>query len=181
MTTIDFLLSILFKLAGALFLLRAWLQLVKADFYNPASQFVVRLTHPIIGPLRRIIPPIGPLDSACLLMALIAIGAGLAVRLLLAGMEIPLPALLLAALLHPLSLTMDMLFSVLVGRAILSWFSQGYNPVERVLAQLTEPLLGPIRRLIPPIGGLDLSVMALLFLIYLLRYYLLPDLLGVRI
>ncbi len=181
MATIDFLLATLFKLVAILFLLRVWLQLVKADYYNPASQFVVRLTHPVIGPLRRIIPPLGPLDSASLLLAIVAIVVGLAVRLLLAGADIPLFAVLLATPLQLLGLVLDLLFYVLIARAILSWFSQGYNPVERVMAQLTEPLLAPIRRLIPPIGGLDLSVMALLFIIYLLRNFLLPDLFGVRI
>ena len=59
---------------------------------------------------------------------------------------------------------------VLIIRAILSWISQGHNPIEMVLHQLTEPLLAPIRRIIPPMGGLDLSVMiAIIGLIFLSR------------
>lgn len=181
MSTIDFLIATAFKVLTLLFLLRVWLQLVRADYYNPISQFVVRVTHPLVGPLRRALPSIGRLDSASLLLAIIAVWLGLVVRLLIAGLPSP---WLLALPVTPVNLVreaLDLLFYVLMGRVILSWVSQGYNPLDRVLGQMTEPMLAPIRRLIPPIGGLDLSVMALMFIIYLVRYYLLPDLFGIQL
>lgn len=181
MATIDFLVSTLFTLITLLFLLRLWLQLVSADYYNPISQFVVKVTHPLVRPLRRALPSIGRLDTASLVLALVAIWLGVVVRLLIAGGGTqPVVALLLTPQLL-VSACLDLLFYVLIGRVILSWVSQGHNPMERLLGQMTEPLLAPIRRIVPPVGGLDLSVMALMFIIYLLRYYLLPDLLGVRL
>lgn len=181
MATIDFLVSTLFKVITLLFLLRLWLQLVSADYYNPVSQFVVKVTHPLVRPLRRALPSFGRLDTASLVLAISTVWLGIVVRAWLAKLGVqPLMALVVT----PQVLVgecLDLLFYVLIVRVILSWVSQGYNPMERLLGQMTEPLLAPIRRIVPPVGGLDLSVMALMFLIYLLRYYLLPDLFGIQV
>ena len=154
-----FLISTIFNLYLMVVLLRFWLQLSKADFYNPMSQFVVKATHPIIGPMRRVIPSIGAIDVATLVLALIvAMGKYLALSLLLGGNINPIDMIIIGAL-SVLKEFLTLVFWVLILRAILSWVSQGSSPVEYVLQQLTEPFLAPIRRILPPMGGLDLSVL----------------------
>ena len=154
-----FLISTIFNLYLMVVLLRFWLQLSKADFYNPMSQFVVKATHPIIGPMRRVIPSIGAIDVATLVLALIvAMGKSLALSLLLGGNINPIGMIIIGAL-SVLKEFLTLVFWVLILRAILSWVSQGSSPVEYVLQQLTEPFLAPIRRILPPMGGLDLSVL----------------------
>ena len=81
---------------------------------------------------------------------------------MIAGIPIMIPGVFISALMNVIGEAFQLLFWVLLIRAILSWFSQGYNPIEMVLGQLTEPLLAPIRRVIPPIAGLDLSIVVLL-------------------
>ncbi len=154
-----FLIDTIFDLYLMVVLLRFWLQLAKADFYNPMSQFVVKATHPIIGPMRRVIPSIGAIDVATLILALlVAIGKYLALSLLLGGNINPIGMIIIGAL-SVLKEFLTLVFWVLILRAILSWVSQGSSPVEYVLQQLTEPFLAPIRRILPPMGGLDLSVL----------------------
>ena len=157
-----FLLDTIFTIALMIVMLRLWLQLVRADFYNPLSQFVVKATNPLIIPMRRVIPSIGPLDTSSLILALfVAAAKVVTIQLLLAG-QVNLAATALGAVVVLFKEAFSLLFWVIVIRAIMSWFSQGRNPMENLLHQLTEPLLSPIRRVIPPIGGLDLSVIVLL-------------------
>uniref|UniRef100_UPI00241BEAEB YggT family protein n=2 Tax=Idiomarinaceae TaxID=267893 RepID=UPI00241BEAEB len=77
--------------------------------------------------------------------------------------------IVIQGILTTISSLLSMLFWVLIIRAILSWFSQGYNPVEAMLHQITEPLLAPLRKVIPPIGGLDLSVLVVIIALQFLR------------
>ena len=164
-----FLLDTIFTIALMIVMLRLWLQLVRADFYNPLSQFVVKATNPLIIPLRRVIPSIGPLDTASLLLALLVAAAKvLTIQLLLAG-EVNLGATVVGAIVVFIKEAFSLLFWVIVIRAIMSWFSQGRNPMEHLLHQLTEPLLSPIRKIIPPMGGLDLSVLVLLIALQFLQ------------
>lgn len=159
MNAMVFLISTIFNLYLMVVLLRFWLQLSKADFYNPLSQFVVKATHPLIGPMRRIIPSVGSIDVATLILALlVAMGKYLALSLLLGGNINPLGMIIIGAL-SVLKEFLTLVFWVLIMRVILSWVSQGGSPFEYVLHQLTEPLLSPIRRVLPPMGGLDLSVL----------------------
>ncbi len=186
MTAINFLISTLFSLYLMVVLLRIWLQAARADFYNPLSQFVVKATHPIVAPLRRILPPLGNLDTATVLFAYVIafvkvmlVGPGNSASYgIINGVMIAPGSVAILAGLGLLSAVFDLVFWVLIIRAILSWVSQGYNPVEHLMHQLTEPLLAPIRRIIPPMGGLDLSIMVFLLGIYFLRY-LIADLLGI--
>ncbi|BDX05794.1 YggT family protein [Planctobacterium marinum] len=155
-----FLISTLFDLYLMVVLLRLWLQLVRADFYNPFSQFVVKATHPIVAPLRRVLPSIGSLDTATLVLAL-AIGMlKVTVLAMMFGTgQINPIAVAVSGTMVVFKEIFSLLFWVLIIRALLSWFSQGHNPIEMVLHQLTEPMLAPIRKIIPPMGGLDLSVL----------------------
>ncbi|WP_306519087.1 YggT family protein [Rheinheimera sp.] len=157
-----FLISTLFNLYLMVVLLRLWLQSARADFYNPLSQFVVKATNPLLIPMRRLIPSIGKLDTASLVLALlVATGKVITMQLLLSG-GVGLSTTLFGAIAVLVKESFSLLFWVVVIRAILSWFSQGRNPMEHLLHQLTEPLLAPIRRIIPPVGGLDMSVLVLL-------------------
>jgi YggT family protein len=156
-----FLIDTLFNLYLMVVLLRLWLQSARADFYNPLSQFVVKATNPPLIPLRRFIPSIGALDTASLVLALLVAVAKLLTLQLLAG-SISVQLTLVGALTLFISEAFNLIFWVVIIRAIMSWFSQGRNPMEHLLSQLTEPLLSPIRKIIPPMGGLDLSVLVLL-------------------
>ena len=158
MNTAYFLINTIFDLYLMVVLLRVWLQWARADFYNPMSQMVVKLTNPLVVPLRRVIPGFGGLDMASVLLAdwlTLSLFAGLTV-LKKAG---------------------SMIFWVLLIRAILSWVSQGRNPIEYVMHQLTEPFLAPIRRILPALGGLDLSVLVAFIGLQAINY-LLGDLFG---
>lgn len=178
MNSMLFLVDILFGLYLMVVLLRLWLQLAQADFYNPFSQFIVKATHPIVGPMRRVIPPIGKFDTATLLLALLVAGTKIFVLSLIVGQAYTNPiGLLITACFDILRESFQLVMWVLIIRAILSWVSQGYNPMEQVLHQLTNPILAPIRRIIPPMGGLDLSVMfAIIALLFLQK--LIGDLVG---
>ncbi len=160
-----FLISTLFDLYLMVVILRIWLQLARADFYNPFSQFIVKATHPIIKPLRRVFPPIGNLDTASVVLALAVVVLKIVLITLIAGGQFDIVAVLLFSIVSVIKQAGVLLFYLLIVRAILSWVSQGRNPFEFVLIQLTEPFLTPIRRIIPPMGGLDLSVLVLFILL----------------
>ena len=160
MSAMQFLVSTLFELYLMVVLLRFWLQLARADFYNPFSQFVVKATHPIVGPLRRVLPSIGRIDTATLVLALLVAGLKIvALNLLIGNTSINPLGLVIGSFYLVVKEALSLMMWVLIIRAIMSWVSQGYNPMDMVLGQLTEPLLAPIRRRLPSLGGLDLSVM----------------------
>ncbi len=159
------------RLYITLVLLRFILQVCRADFYNPISQFVVKATNPLLIPLRRVIPSIRGLDTASLLLALL-----LQFALVLVVNQIPFGHLgtlfgqvLAAALLELLNAVVQLYTWALIIVVIISWVSPGsYHPGAQLLHQITEPALAPIRRLLPPIGGLDLSPMVLMLLLFLI-------------
>lgn len=159
MNALTFLISTLFDLYLMVVILRIWLQLARADFYNPFSQFIVKATHPLIAPMRRVLPSMGRFDTASFVLALIVVMVKVLLISLIAGGGIDVVLFLIFALVSVVKKAGVLLFWMLIIRAILSWFNQGYNPIVMVMDQLTEPLLAPVRRIIPPIGGLDLSVM----------------------
>jgi YggT family protein len=139
--------------------LRLVLQWSRADFRNPMAQFVLRVTNPIVLPLRRIVPAIGSLDTATVvaLLAVSLLATGILVKIACVGSADAgqMLALTFLRLIHLLLRTYSLLILVYV---ILSWVgSGGYNPVAAMLASAVEPVLRPLQRVIPPIGGLDLS------------------------
>ncbi len=159
MNALTFLISTLFDLYLMVVILRIWLQLARADFYNPFSQFIVKATHPLLAPMRRVLPSIGRFDTSSFVLALLVVIVKVLLISLVAGRGIDLGVFLIFALITVIKQAGVLLFWMLIIRAILSWFNQSYNPVVMIMGQLTEPILAPIRRIIPPIGGLDLSVM----------------------
>src|SRR5690606_26186376 len=135
------------------------LQLVRADFYNPLSQFIVRATHPLLRPLRRLIPSVGGLDLSSLVLALLLQMLLMAAILLIAYGSIGnLLQLLIWAIIGITGLFLNIFFYALIISVILSWVAPGsHNPGAQLVSQLCEPVLAPFRRLLPNLGGLDIS------------------------
>lgn len=153
-----FLISTLFDLYLIAVMLRFLLQLVRADFYNPVCQFLVKVTNPPLVPLRRILPGLGGIDLAAVVLMLVIAAIELFIVSLLRGFAPPMLGLLIHSIAKIATLFIYIyIFSILI-QVIISWINPGaYNPVTSLLYQLNEPLLRPIRRLIPPISGFDLS------------------------
>jgi len=171
-----FLVQTLFQLYILAVLLRFFLQLTRADFYNPLSQFLVKITSPLLVPLRRFIPSLAGMDTAALVLAWGLKSLELLITAWFTGSGGPLLALLLAVP-ELLELAIDIFFWAILIQAILSWISPGtYNPASALLYSLTLPVLRPVQRLIPPIGGIDLSPMAAMIGLVLLKMLLLPPL-----
>ncbi len=159
-----FLINTLFNLYLMVILLRFFLQLFRADFYNPLSQFVVRATNPVLKPLRKVIPGLGGIDVSSLVFAFIV--SLFKFFLLFAITSGAVPAFLILVIISLsdlLTQSVNLLFWLILIRVIMSWINSGlHNPVMAVIYQLTEPLMGPVRRILPPMGGLDLSPIILL-------------------
>jgi len=176
---IVFLIQTLFGLFTAVVLLRFLLQWVQADFYNPVSQFVVKVTTPVLRPFRRLIPGSAGLDLAALVLAW-----------LVKGLELGIVALILHPGVNPLGapawalpelvdLTIDIFIFAIIIRVIMSWLNPDpyhSHPLTSLLDSLTEPVMGPARRLLPPIGGLDLSPVLVMIGLFLLKMLLIPPL-----
>ena len=159
-------------------LLRFVLQLVRADFYNPLSQFIVRATSPLLMPLRRVIPGFGGIDLASLVLALLVQLALILIILALdGGASWTLPLLLAWSLIGVTSLFLKIFFFALIVSVILSWVAPGtHNPAAQLVHQICEPLLAPIRRFLPNLGGLDISPIFAFIALHLLDRYVVLNL-----
>ena len=170
-----FLIQTLFGLYITVVLIRFLLQLVRADFYNPFSQFIVRVTSPVLRPLRRVVPSLGRTDTASLVLAWLLQSIELVLLALLVGAN-PLGAPLWAVPSLIELLFNIALFAVLI-RAVLSWVNPDpYNPVIAILARLTDPLLRPAQRALPAFSGVDLSPLVVMIALVLAQMLLLPPL-----
>lgn len=164
-----FLIQTLIGLYALTFMLRFLLQLVRADFYNPFCQFLVKVTNPLVKPLRKIIPGIGGIDWSSIIVVVLLTLVEILLIGILPGRSLPtLQGLFVLAVAKTLSLLLNIfLFSIII-QAVISWINPGsYNPIIGLLNQLTAPILRPFRRFIPPISGLDLSPMAAIIFLYL--------------
>jgi YggT family protein len=163
MTGLDTAAVYILQTIGSLYLLivllRFILQLVRADFYNPLSQFIVRATHPLLKPLRKVIPSVAGLDLASLVLAIVVQLVLMALTLMLLGYGVDNPLQLLVwSIIGVTALFLKVFFFALIISVILSWVAQGsHNPTAMLINQICEPLLAPIRRILPSMGGLDLS------------------------
>lgn len=165
----EFLIKILFGLYEILILLRLLMQYVRADFHNPFAQIIVKATNPPLRPLRRFIPGVAGIDMASVLLLLVVIIAELLLLSVVRSLPIPgVVGLIALAAVEGLKLLINVyLFSIII-LAILSWVNPGgYNPAATLLYQVTGPLMRPARRLIRPMGGLDLSPMLVIIVLYL--------------
>jgi len=154
-----FLVDSLITLYLYVLILRFVMQLARADFRNQVAHAVLIMTNPVIMPLRKILPPMGKIDSASVIAIVIVAAANtLVVTLIASRMFLP-PVLWIrfTALLLIASFIKFYMGAILVY-ALLGWvIPPGYNPVMSLLATICEPVLRPFRRLIPPIGAIDLS------------------------
>lgn len=165
--------------------LRFLLQLVRADFYNPLSQMIVKFTNPLLIPLRRIIPGFGGLDVASLVLALAAQYLLIVLVLMIAGfgMNLPFVAMIGWAAVGLGSLLLNIYFWGLLIVIIASWIApNSYNPALILINQIIDPVMRPIRTRMPDLGGLDLSPMVLMLgikVIEILVLYPLTTVLGI--
>ena len=174
---IIFLIDSLFSLYILAVLLRFLLQWCGADFYNPISQFLVKITHPPLRILRRFLPSIGKIDTSSLILILaLQMFADFSI-LMLKGVTINIGALTILSITQLISLLINVFVFAVFARAILSWMNPGtFNAAASILATLTEPLLDICRKIIPDLGGLDLSPLVALLLLQLAKMVILPPL-----
>jgi YggT family protein len=161
MEAIRYIVDTLLWLLTLAFLLRFLFQLVRADFRDPMADAIVRVTNWLILPLRRVLPPVGKVDTATVVAVLAVAAVRTAALFLLTGLGLADPLSFLRIMLVEL---IDLTLRVYLFALLLYWLTSfvtpgGYAPGVRLLSQLCEPILKPVRRIIPPIGQLDLSVL----------------------
>ncbi len=155
--------TLLIQTLGSMYLLiimlRFMLQLAKADFYNPISQFSVKATSPLLLPLRRVIPGVWGIDLASLVLAVLIQYATIQLCLLILGHGFINPrSMLLWSVIGVLALTIKVYFWGLIIMIIASWVApQSQNPALLLINQLVAPLMAPFKRFLPDMGGIDLS------------------------
>jgi len=151
-------------------MLRLLLQWVRADFYNPVCQFLVKVTNPALVPLRRVVPAIGRLDTAALVLMLALEILGVWVVSRIASSPLAPAHIVLFSITKLLATLLMTYFFLIIAAVILSWVGANLrHPVIPLVYQLTEPVMRPIRKVIPPIAGIDLSpVFALIGIRFLL-------------
>jgi len=176
MKAITFLIETSLSIILSIFLVRAILQLVRANFKNPITQVITRFTNPLIMPLRKVLPPLGKIDTAsivsCILVALLMTAILIFLRAFNFDEIIQNPTAFLLYSCKRLFLNLLQLYWLLIlFSIIISWIQpQQHSPLTSLLNELTEPLLAPARRLIKPIGGLDLSPIPVLLILSALQY-----------
>ncbi|WP_457667461.1 YggT family protein [Thiolapillus sp.] len=172
-----FILEFVFEAYILVVLLRFFLQLTRADFYNPLSQFIVKVTSPVLVPLRRMIPSMGGMDVAALVLAWGLKAVELLLVILISTGAFAPGYAILGAIPGLVGLTINIFLYAIIIQAILSWVNPGtYNPAANLLYSLTAPILRPVQRIIPPIGGIDLSPMAAILGLIVLKMLILPPL-----
>jgi YggT family protein len=161
MEAIRYIVDTLLWLLTLAFVLRLLFQLVRADFRDPIADAIVRVTNWLIMPLRRLLPPIGRVDTATVVAVLLAAGVRTVVMMAMAGMGVGAGDLIAFLRITLLNLA-DMVLRIYLFAMLLYWLTGfispgGYGPGLRLLAQLCEPILKRVRRIIPPIGQIDFS------------------------
>lgn len=154
----------------ALVVLRVLLQWVRANFYNPVCQFLYRVTNPVLMPLRRVIPSWRNVDIAAILLAWVLSAIKLALLYGLVGQGLGIFGLMVMAVADLGDFVLMLYFGLILVRVLLSFISiDRANPIVPLIFQLTEPVLRPIRRVVPTVAGLDLSPMVAWLIVMLAR------------
>ena len=166
-----FLVQTLMGMYVMILLLRFLLQLMRADFYNPVAQALVKITQPVVGPLQGIIPRTGRISLATLIVTIAAQALLIALVFVLSGYGWPNPVKLIPwSLIGLAAQLLDILFFAVLGGIILSWVApQSRHPATLLLWQITEPVMAPVRRMLPALGGLDFSPIVVFILIQLIE------------
>jgi len=152
-------------------LMRFVLQIARADFYNPISQFVFKATNPILAPVRRIIPGLGGIDIASLVLAILFQSVVLTLKVTVLSQTFPNPiSVMLLSTVMVLSLLLKIYFWSLLIMIIAGWIAPGSgHPILVLINQITEPLMKPFRNIMPPMGGLDLSPILVFLVLQILE------------
>ena len=152
-------------------LLRFVLQLSRADFYNPISQFAVKATNPFLIPLRRIIPGFGGVDIASLILAIIFQALILSLKIAVLASVIPNPiGVILMSVVLVLGFLLKLYFWTLIIMIVASWIAPGsHHPALMLINQIIEPLMKPFRKILPSMGGLDLSPILVILVLQILE------------
>ena len=155
---IYFIVKTLVQLYLLLLLLRFWLPVLRADFRNPIAQGILRITSPLVIPVRRFISPIGRLDTATILVAFVLEFLLVLALLALRGLNVGTLPMAITAILELAIQSLNLFFFVILIKVVLSWVApQNYNPIIALLNTMAEPVLSPFRRIVPVIGGFDIS------------------------
>lgn len=173
-----FLIEVLFGLYITVVLLRFLFQLVRANFYNPIAQAIVTLTNPPLRILRRVVPGIGKIDTSSLVLATgLQLIATSLINLIAGGAFLPL-TLLFLCLVEILNHFFNIYIFSIIILAILSWVSSSHppNPLASILMQITNPLMRPARRILPPVGMFDLSPVLVIIALFFLKLLIIPPL-----
>lgn len=181
MNTLQLLVFIIIDLYGLILVLRAWFQFSRVDFYNPISQSLVKITQPVLNPLMTFIPTVKNINLAALLLAFLLFSLKFPLAHVVGNLFIGNADVLDYAIIGMLTLVRTVgkaIFYVLLIGAVMSWFNRGATPLQFILAQLSEPLLRPIQRILPNTGMIDFSPMVLAVILFLLNS-LLGDLFDV--
>jgi YggT family protein len=167
-----FLLNTIFTLFGAALLLRAWMQVVRMPPYNPVSNAVMQATNWLVLPLRKILPTAKTIDWASIVAAFLAALVFMILMVLLAGVDpaglpVLLPTLLAVAVITVIKWALNLIIWMTILMALLSWLNP-QSPAMPLLYQLTAPFLEPLRRVLPRMGGIDLSPILLFVIVQVL-------------
>ena len=155
---LTFLVQVAFGLYIFILMLRVLLEVSRADYYNPLSQFVVRMTEPVLAPLRRLVPRVGRIEGGAILALLAAQMAEFWLVLTVKGLEPSLPGLVVVSVAELLDLCTTVFFWAILIRVVLSWVNPGIrHPASDIVHSLTEPVLATARRALPAMGAFDLS------------------------
>ena len=177
---ISFLLEVATGLVGSACLLRLYMQYQRIPFRNPVGTLVFALTDWLVLPLRRVVPAMGRWDLASLIAPILLKLLQFFLLWLLADSAAGWLALPVLALFGVVSMAIAGLTGLLLIYCVLSWM-QARTPMSDVIERLCAPLLQPVRRIVPPMGGLDLSALVLLVLLQVVSIvlgYVLPAILA---
>lgn len=166
-----FLVRTLFELVIFVVMVRYFLQLFRANFFNPITQSLVRLTDPVLNPLRNVLPKSHRHDFASLLVVLGLIVLMVWVLGVMSVGRVSGMALLFNSLYFIFLLVTDLFFWTILMRAIASWIGNNRSPAIALLEDLTDPILQPVQKILPPLGGIDLSPLAVLIAIQVVQIF----------
>ncbi|HEY5604099.1 MAG TPA: YggT family protein [Gammaproteobacteria bacterium] len=170
---IQFLIQTVFGLYLVAVMLRVILQLARADFYNPVSQFLVKVTNPPLIPLRRMVPGFMGIDFAAIVLMVLIKALEIFLIVLIKGVSVNLLGIVVLAVAELLRLLINVYFFTILIQVVISWVNPGtFNPVVSLLYSINEPLLRRARRIMPPISGFDLSPIVVIILLQLISILL---------
>jgi len=170
-----FIIQTIFGLYILAVMLRFVLQWLRADFYNPLAQAIVKITNPPLKPMRRFIPGLGGLDFAAIILMVVLQMVAILIVASISGQNAGPGAIFFLTIAELLSLFLNVFLFAILIQVIVSWINPGsHNPAMSVIHTITEPVMRPARRVIPPIGGLDLSPLVAILVLQLVKMLLIP-------